>query len=935
MRWTWVLLVAASTCLADRPEYICPFVDDAPALDGLLDEAAWQQAPEPPTFTSLGISEDPAPAATRLRMLAAPDALYLAIDAQSRAGQMPEATERARDAGACGDDSIELHVYPDPNAESYAWLAVNAVGAYQDRLVDAEVAPEQQAAWDPDWRRATQVREGGWSAEVAIPWEALGLTERPGRGHVWRIRVGRNAKAYGYSMWPNNESTGFHEPSTYAWLIFGDANLLTNSGFEEPLGENGRPPGWSFIWRDEPGFGEGTVEVIEGDAPEGEHSLRYEKTDNVKWYPQVHTQPVPVQPSSVYEFSMLVNASEEFPMRWFIYGPDGGKQSFAQPATEGWERRSVEIHLTSGAERLALGFQLAERTGTVLVDDVRLVRLNQLVLADADLPTPHRYHGLEELASRSRFKPYSLLQREDGSFQPDRVIFADTGTRTDIWLMTRSGGKHTRHTYMEMSPWNADGSVLALTTSQLNPKNTILMPADGSSWRPAPSYLSGPQWDRLDPNRLYWRSYLAPKQYDLSVFDLATGESRVIHEFGQDIVIWPMSQDGRYMLIKHSHPDPGNIRDVTSEFMLVTPEGDVEVVMDPGHQTHQCWFSKRDDYSVEFNYEWAAENDLGGAWMCWPDGRVEQLVEQHWSHRAHSPDGEWVAPGGAARIVKWDGSEVIPIAGVSTMHNTWRTDPAWWCASSGRYMVRIAADGRDFVQRLGAHNSALDKSTYSSEAHPEMSADGTKIAYASNMLHDIEFYSMVMAQPGAPREMTAQRDGDRLTLSWQPAKYASEVAGYVVYRSGASGEAGEQIAPQSLTDLGLATDLPQGGPWYFTVAAIEASGLVGARSAEVCSDASWPGAIRHYFEAETGTYAQPANEVFDPRAAGMYALTLGLGEPALDPVTITVAAPRARGSTRWRCGPARALGIARSRSAWMGQTWGRARPMAASGPGRA
>ena len=121
------------------------------------------------------------------------------------------------------------------------------------------------------------------------------------------------------------------------------------------------------------------------------------------------------------------------------------------------------------------------------------------------------------------------------------------------------------------------------------------------------------------------------------------------------------------------------------------------------------------------------------------------------------------SPGGPARIVRWDGSEVIPIAGISTTHNTWRTDPAWWCASSGRYMVRIAADGRDFVQRLGAHNSRLDKSTYSAEAHPEMSADGTKVGYASNMLHDIEFYSMVIpnrraAQDHCPARRRPPRD---------------------------------------------------------------------------------------------------------------------------------------------------------------------------------
>ncbi len=69
-----LLLAATISCAAERPEYAVQFIEQPPALDGSLDEAVWTEAPEPPTVTALGVTEDPAQAATRLRMLAGEEA---------------------------------------------------------------------------------------------------------------------------------------------------------------------------------------------------------------------------------------------------------------------------------------------------------------------------------------------------------------------------------------------------------------------------------------------------------------------------------------------------------------------------------------------------------------------------------------------------------------------------------------------------------------------------------------------------------------------------------------------------------------------------------------------------------------------------------------------------------------------------------------------
>jgi len=891
LRFAVVSLMLTSAVQAAEPvEYVCPFVEQEPQIDGKLDDPAWALAPEPPVLTETGVSRRPAGNSTTVRVVAGPRALCLGLELRCAQDREPKAEARERDGRTFADDSFEAFVSPGPAEERWYRLCMNAAGSIADSISDAGLSAEERRAWNPEWQHAASSRVGGWTAEVAIPWAAFERGARPPRGHVWRIRIGRIAEGYHNSMWPDNPTGSFHNEAVFAYLVFGDGSVLANGGFEQEPDANGRPPGWTFSYR--PEHGKGKIELHSGDSPEGARCIRYEKFDDFEWYPQLHSAAHPVQGGSTYEYSALVNCPVQFVMRWRLIGEDGGKHSTIQLPTDGWERRSVQIEVRPGIEQMTVGMQLSQVKGGLWSDDMRLVRRNDIQVSPVVLPVPHRYHRLEELASRSRFKPYELLRDESGAYDSDRVIFRDSGTGAEIWLMTRSAdGKSTRHFYMEASPWNADGSLLCLNTGQVG-RGTVLMPADGSSWRKTPEYYSGYQWDRLDPRRLFYRRSRDGGGTELAWVDVATGRSTVLRQFQGSTGLWPMSQDGKYLLIKESIPDASQQYGRTSLIWLVGRDGRDVVRLDPKHQIHQLWFSKRPDHSVEFNYEWARETGRSGAYMMWPDGTLKKVADPHWSHRAHSPDGEWVTASGTARIIRWDGSETRVIGGASTTHNTWRTSPDWWAASSGRYLVRIAADGRDFVQRLGAHNSRLDKSTYWAEAHPQMSADGTKLAYASNMLHDIEFYNLIMQLPGAPRDLRAEARDGAVHLSWQPPEHHSEIAGYLVYRSDGSGEPGEQMTPEPVVARSFAAPLRGRSPGYFTVTAVEHSGLEGVPSAEVCASPKWPGDVCHYFEAERATYAKPANEIFDARASGLYALTLGDPMPAEEAVTVPVGAVR-------------------------------------------
>ncbi|MBU0608437.1 MAG: fibronectin type III domain-containing protein, partial [Armatimonadetes bacterium] len=501
----------------------------------------------------------------------------------------------------------------------------------------------------------------------------------------------------------------------------------------------------------------------------------------------------------------------------------------------------------------------------------------------------HPYHNLQELAQRTAFKPHTLLRQADGWVQPDRVIFKDTGTGAEIWMMARSAGSSTRHQYMEMSPWNADGSLLALFGGQMG-KGTLLMDTFSGAYRPCAFYASASQWDRQDPTRIYFRQYRGHEKtdlWDLVWGNVLTGETHVGRRFDGDVSIWPMSQDGKKLLVRETLAKPDGT--LYSHLWIMNPDCQDGLMLDPGGLVHQTWFNKRGDYSIEF--EWEGQKPAG-QYTITTDGKVRKLFDQTTGHRAHSPNGEWIAVMAGCAIRNFHTGELTVIAPIGSDHQTWETDNNWYCTSSGRYLRRVIAFGSPTQQLLGAHNSSLKHSTYWTEAHPEMSADGTKLGYASCMLGDIEFYQLIMARPGSPEGPAISRPAaGKVHLSWQPPKYHKEIKGYLVYRARQSGAWGEQITPEPLTALEF-TDTPPPGPAYYRLTSVEPGGLESLPSRELCSDPKWPGAATVYAEAEAGRVVAPAVEAFDPLAAGLYGVKLGELKPS-GALTLTIATPKA------------------------------------------
>lgn len=147
--------------------------------------------------------------------------------------------------------------------------------------------------------------------------------------------------------------------------------------------------------------------------------------------------------------------------------------------------------------------------------------------------------------------------------------------------------------------------------------------------------------------------------------------------------------------------------------------------------------------------------------------------------------------------------------------------------------------------------------------------------------------------------MTAARTGDAIRLSWSRPIQSKELKGYRVYRSSTSGSGFTPISSELLS-TGTFIDSPYPdvygthGALYYTVTAVEHSGLESGFSNEVCADyngtGKWESPVRHQYEAERGTLSPSARAYLDGDASNGY-FVLGTAEDA-STVELAVNPPR-------------------------------------------
>ncbi|GEM_PF-5136024 len=191
---------------AFRPRVACPAIN-APALDGALDDAAWQQAAELPQF---GLVTDGSAPADATRAWLGRDAEYLYVAFECMESQMDRLAARVQPAADQNDNAVhqddEVEAFLDPPGElPYLQFAANALGARKTR-------------GDARWEVATAREDDRWTVEMRVRLDSLGLPILPGAR--WGANFCRVQQRTGQASCWSPTGSSFHVPDRFGVIVF-------------------------------------------------------------------------------------------------------------------------------------------------------------------------------------------------------------------------------------------------------------------------------------------------------------------------------------------------------------------------------------------------------------------------------------------------------------------------------------------------------------------------------------------------------------------------------------------------------------------------------------------------------------------------------------------------------------------------------------------
>jgi hypothetical protein len=192
-------------------------------LDGQLDEAAWQQAPEHTGFQMpLSVADRqaiPADRQTFFRAVYDDSTLYLGI--RCNEPKMQELTLQAarlqHDAAMWSDDDVEIYLDPVGDRTEYYQLAINPDGTQVD-LYWVESGNTGKAGWSAEWQAAAFRGADFWSVEVALPFAMFHNRPAQQWADNWAFSLARTRTPKPAYLSQFSPADGYHDPARFGTL---------------------------------------------------------------------------------------------------------------------------------------------------------------------------------------------------------------------------------------------------------------------------------------------------------------------------------------------------------------------------------------------------------------------------------------------------------------------------------------------------------------------------------------------------------------------------------------------------------------------------------------------------------------------------------------------------------------------------------------------
>ncbi|MFT6838677.1 MAG: hypothetical protein ACJAZR_002215 [Sediminicola sp.] len=187
--FTLVLSAQTNTSTPTKRLYTTNVVgeQEAPEVDGLLDDSAWNKTEWAGDFIEWRPDENTPPTfGTRFKIVYDAKNLYIAIQAFDKAPDSIEKRLSRRD-GFQGD-IVEVNIDSYLDKRTGFSFSVSAAGVKGDQFI-SENGNNWDSSWNPIWYTKTNIDREGWTAELKIPFSQL----RFGKSHeqVWGLQVQR------------------------------------------------------------------------------------------------------------------------------------------------------------------------------------------------------------------------------------------------------------------------------------------------------------------------------------------------------------------------------------------------------------------------------------------------------------------------------------------------------------------------------------------------------------------------------------------------------------------------------------------------------------------------------------------------------------------------------------------------------------------------
>ncbi len=159
-------------------EVTAAFADEAPRIDGHLDEILWTSIEPIQTFTQVWPETgQPSTEPTQVRIAYDRDYLYFAFSNLDGSPSLIRAQNMERGGRNDRDDHVYIGLDTYRDGRNAYLFEMNALGTQDDATITDEGLTIDSFSWDAVFRSETVIDERGWSLEVAIPFRQLRFPE--------------------------------------------------------------------------------------------------------------------------------------------------------------------------------------------------------------------------------------------------------------------------------------------------------------------------------------------------------------------------------------------------------------------------------------------------------------------------------------------------------------------------------------------------------------------------------------------------------------------------------------------------------------------------------------------------------------------------------------------------------------------------------------